>query len=133
MLPVALNALPGLLGWLKRQNGHTVIRITANGSMHTFRRIIVGCDGSPEATAAIAFAARVAAACDASLTLASVNTYPVFPVPERWAPRHANPCGGARPSRARRARTTASSLPSRTSLSRGVSEGRPPRAVRSTG
>lgn len=95
MLPVALNALAtslphadfphdarGLLGMAEAPDGPTVSGMTANGSIDTFRRIVVGCDGSPEATDAVAFAARLAAACDAGLTLASVYTYPLFPVSE---------------------------------------------------
>lgn len=47
-----------------------------------FHRVLVGCDGSPEASDAVALGVALAALCDASLTLAGIFSYPWFPFPE---------------------------------------------------
>jgi nucleotide-binding universal stress UspA family protein len=50
-----------------------------------FHRVLVGCDGSPEASDAVALGAALAMLCNAGLTLVGVYAYPLFPMPESWS------------------------------------------------
>jgi nucleotide-binding universal stress UspA family protein len=50
-----------------------------------FHRVLVGCDGSPEASDAVALGSALATLCDAGLTLVGVYAYPLFPMPEAWS------------------------------------------------
>jgi hypothetical protein len=50
-----------------------------------FHRVLVGCDGSPEASDAVALGSALATLCDAGLTVAGVYPFPLFPMPEAWS------------------------------------------------
>ena len=49
-----------------------------------FRAVLAGCDGSPEASDAVALAVSLAGICDAGLTLAGIYSHPLIPFPESY-------------------------------------------------
>jgi nucleotide-binding universal stress UspA family protein len=46
-----------------------------------FRRVLIGCDGSPEGSDAVALGAALATLCDAGITLAGIYAYSWLPMP----------------------------------------------------